>query len=262
MKALLFVQQTPSGPRVAPAAQLVGALLALTLVCAATFFAVSSLAYEWRWSSVARYQTKFLEGWLVTLAISAAALGLSSFFGGLAAAAQRSAFVPLRSLSSLYVVAVRGTPLLVQILILYYIFADALGIGNRYLAGVLILSLFSGAYLCEIFRSGIETVGRAQLLSAKSIGLTEYQTFRYVVLPQALRHSLPAIAGQFANLVKDSSLLSVIAVSEFTLNAQEVNALTLSTFEGFLPLALGYLALTLPIMGLARYFEKRLRFAT
>ncbi len=133
---------------------------------------------------------------------------------------------------------------------------------NRYLVGISIMAVFTGAYIAEILRAGIESVGKSQLLSAKGIGFTPYQTYRYVVFPQALRRSLPALAGQFANLIKDSSLLSIIAISEFTLNAQEVNAFTYSAFESFFPLAIGYLALTLPIMRYARVLEKRMQFET
>ncbi len=147
-------------------------------------------------------------------------------------------------------------------LLFFYVVADAAGIQNRYVVGIAIMAIFSGAYISEILRAGIEGVGKSQLLSAKAIGFTEYQTFRYVIAPQALRSSLPALAGQTANLIKDSSLLSVIAISEFTLNAQEVNAITYSSFESFFPLAIGYLILTLPIMRLSRSIENRLRFET
>ncbi|MBK1876340.1 amino acid ABC transporter permease [Pelagicoccus mobilis] len=234
--------------------------LALSFLCLLAFAAFASLDYNWNWSSVYKYRTKFIEGWLVTVGVSAAALITSCLIGGISALATRSRFLPLRYLFKIYVEVTRGTPLLVQMLMIFYVFADAIHLENRYIVGILILSLFSGAYVSEIFRAGIESVGSSQLLSAKSIGFTPYQTFRYVVFPQALRRSLPALAGQFANLIKDSSLLSIIAISEFTLNAQEVNTSTLSAFESFFPLAIGYLILTLPIFHLSRRLEKQLAF--
>ena len=157
---------------------------------------------------------------------------------------------------------IRGTPLLVQILVFFYVVADAFGVGDRYVVGVLTLSIFSGAYISEIIRAGIESVGESQLESARAIGLTRVQIYRYVVFPQVTRLVLPPLTGQFASLIKDSSLLSIIAVSEFTLNAQEVNAFTYSTLESYLPLALGYLVLTLPISLVSRSLEQRFRYAT
>src|SRR5258706_11537526 len=128
----------------------------------------------------------FLSGWLTTVLISLAALGLSTAIGLCFALAQRNHFLPLRYFSKIYVETVRGTPLLVQILIFFYVVADAFGVSNRYLVGVLTLSFFSGAYISEIIRAGIESVGKSQLESAKAIGLTRVQTYRYIVFPQAL----------------------------------------------------------------------------
>nr|WP_281384220.1 amino acid ABC transporter permease [Pelagicoccus albus] len=241
-------------------AQAFSFLIALSLLCSLAFAAFASLEYHWNWSSVFKYKTKFLEGWLITVWVSSAALLASCLIGAISALATRSRILPLRYFFKLYVEITRGTPLLVQILLIFYVFADAVHLENRYVVGILILSLFSGAYVSEIFRAGIESVGSSQLLSAKSIGFTPYQSFRYVIFPQALNRSLPALAGQFANLIKDSSLLSIIAIGEFTLNAQEVNTSTLSAFESFFPLALGYLILTLPIFHLSRRLEKRLSF--
>ena len=235
------------------------AILFLSLVLYASF---SALEYQWNWESALRYKKKFSDGWIATLWISALSLFFAFLIGFLATLCSRARFLPVRYLSMIYVELTRGTPLLVQIFFFFYVVADAAGIQNRYVVGIAIMAIFSGAYISEILRAGIEGVGKSQLLSAKAIGFTEYQTFRYVIAPQALRSSLPALAGQTANLIKDSSLLSVIAISEFTLNAQEVNAITYSSFESFFPLAIGYLILTLPIMRLSRSIENRLRFET
>jgi len=225
-------------------------------------FAFSQLHYGWNWEAIWQYRNKFLQGWLMTLAISAASLLVSLIIGLLAALARRSAFLPVRYSAVLYVEIVRGTPLLVQILILFYVVANAFGMENRYLVGVLALSLFAGAYLAEMIRSGIESIRDSQLESARAIGLTRGQTYHYVIFPQLVRQLAPPLTGQFASIIKDSSLLSIIAVSEFTLNAQEVNAFTYSTLESYLPLALGYLLLTLPISLLSRVMERRFHFAT
>jgi polar amino acid transport system permease protein len=242
--------------------RIVGILLALLLLAVVFSFAFSRLQYGWDWAAVYRYRQKFITGWLVTLAISAASLVASLVTGLAAALAQRSPFLPLRYLGKLYIEIIRGTPLLVQILVFFYVVADAFGVGNRYAVGILTLALFAGAYISEIIRAGIESIGESQLESARAIGLTRWQTYRYVIFPQVMRRILPPLAGQFASLIKDSSLLSIIAVNEFTLNAQEVNAFTYSTLESYLPLAIGYLALTLPISLLSRYLEGKFRYAS
>jgi polar amino acid transport system permease protein len=231
-------------------------------VAAVFSFSFHHLAYHLRWESIYPYRWMFLQGWLTTIWISAAALVLSIFAGLCSALAQRSPFLPLHYLAKIYVELVRGTPLLVQILIFFYVVADALGVNNRYLVGVLTLAFFSGAYISEIFRAGIESIGNSQLDSARAIGLTRGQTYRYVIFPQAFRQTLPPLAGQFVSLVKDSSLLSIISISEFTWNAQAVNARTFSTLESYLPLACGYLILTLPISIWTRRLEQRHRFDT
>ena len=235
------------------------ACLLLALLC---FFSFSQLRYNWNWATVGGYSNFFWRGWLNTLKISVLALVLSTFIGLIAALARRSGFLILRSLSRLYVELVRGTPLLVQISFAFYVIADAFHFQNRFTVGLLTLSLFSGAFISEIIRGGIESVGTSQLESARAIGLTRFQTYQYVIFPQAIRMILPALAGMFANLIKDSSLLSVISIEEFTWNAQQVSALTYSNFECYIPLALGYLVLTLPITLWTQWLEKRTRYET
>ncbi len=257
MKNLLVSRAAP----VALAARIASWSLVALLVCALFYFAFSELRYGWNWEAIWRYRQKLLQGWLMTVAISAAALFASLLIGLLTALARRSSWLPLRYLAMLYVETARGTPLLVQILILFYVVANAFGVDNRYFVGVLALSLFAGAYLAEMIRSGIESIRDSQLESARAIGLTRAQTYRYVIFPQVVRQLLPPLTGQFASLIKDSSLLSIIAVSEFTLNAQEVNAFTYSTLESYLPLAAGYLLLTLPISLASRLLERRFHYA-
>ena len=230
----------------------------VALLTAALFtFAFNQLHYGWNWPAIWAYRQKFVQGWLMTVAISAAALLVSVLIGVVTALARRARFLPLRYAAALYVEAVRGTPLLVQILILFYVVANAVGVENRYVVGVLTLSLFAGAYLAEMVRAGIESIRDSQLESARAIGLTRGQTYRYVIFPQVVRQLIPPLTGQFASIIKDSSLLSIIALNEFTLNAQEVNAFTYSTLESYLPLAAGYLLLTLPISLASRILERK-----
>ena len=262
MPSLLTFLLAPSDGRPVERAACVVAWSFVALLTAALFtFAFNQLHYGWNWPAIWAYRQKFVQGWLMTVAISAAALLVSVLIGVVTALARRARFLPLRYAAALYVEAVRGTPLLVQILILFYVVANAVGVENRYVVGVLALSLFAGAYLSEMIRAGIESIRDSQLESARAIGLTRGQTYRYVIFPQVVRQLIPPLTGQFASIIKDSSLLSIIALNEFTLNAQEVNAFTYSTLESYLPLAAGYLLLTLPISLASRILERKFHYA-
>jgi polar amino acid transport system permease protein len=261
LRFLVAADPAAASPPSAPVRAL-NCIIAALLISLVFYLSFHHLAYRLRWASVYQYRAMFLAGWLTTLVISLAALVTSTLVGLFLALAQRTRFLPLRYLSKICIEVARGTPLLVQILIFFYVVADALGVSNRYLVGILTLSFFSGAYIAEIIRAGIESVGKTQLESAKAVGLTRWQTYRHVIFPQALRQTLPPLAGQFVSLVKDSSLLSIISISEFTWNAETVNARTFSTLESYIPLAIGYLVLTLPISIWTRRLEKRHQYET
>lgn len=259
----LFV--APSGPGSDPAPWSVHAFNALLVflgVTALFVFAFSRSIYGWDWGSIASYWPLLVRGWIVTLAISVVALLLSVALGSATALARRSRILPLRHLAGLYVELVRGTPLLIQILVLYYVVAHAFGVDQRYAMGTLALALFTGAYIGEVIRAGIDGVGASQIESARAVGFTPLQIYRHIVLPQATRQILPALAGQFVSLVKDSSLLQIIAITELTFSAQQVAANTFSKLEAYLLLVPGYLILTLPISLWSRRLERRLHYET
>lgn len=235
-----------------------GGLLAaiLALVCWTT---LASAAQQG--STFWNYREVFWRGWLLTLEIAAISFVASTLLGLLAALGKRSSILLIRYLSAGYVEIVRGMPLLVLIFVVYYVVFKQVTEGRFYI-GVLALSLFSGAYMAEIFRAGIESIGASQRESARAIGLTSIQTYRLIIFPQALRHSLPAFTGQLASLIKDSSLLSVIGLAEYTYSAQQVFNTTYATVESFLPLALGYMILTIPLSLWSKRLEKSLRYET
>jgi polar amino acid transport system permease protein len=237
-------------------------LVALTLVVGIIAASAIKLTSVAGWEAVWEYRLLLIQGWWLTVGLSLASLFGSTILGMLLALGRRCRWAPVRDICRIYVEMIRGTPLLVQILILYYGVFDQVGLENRFVAGVLILSGFSGAYISEIIRAGIESIGKSQIESARAIGFTTAQTYRYVIFPQALRQSLPPIAGQFASLVKDSSLLSIIALAEFTQCAQQVASFTFSQLESYFPLAIGYLVLTLPISLWTQSLEKKLKFET
>jgi polar amino acid transport system permease protein len=247
---------------ISPLARVVSFTLALALLGFVYFAAFYFLDYRWAWQPVWNYRALFWQGWLATLGISALAIPLSVALGLVFALARRAPFLPLRDFSRLFVEITRGTPLLVQIFFYWYIFGQQLSRDYRFLAGALILAAFSGAYISEVIRAGIESIGRSQLESARAIGLTRFQTYRHVILPQAIRQILPPLAGQCASIIKDSSLLSVLGLGEFTQAAGEVNSFTYSAFESYLPVALGYLVLTLPISLWTQRLERSAHYDT
>jgi len=228
-------------------------------VCSGAFY---FLSIHWAWGPVFKYWRLFWQGWLSTLGLSGLALPLSCLIGLIFAAARRSGFLPLRDFARIYVELTRGTPLLVQIYFYWYVFGQNLSRDYRFLSGALVLSLFEGAYISEIIRSGIESVGKSQWDSGKAIGFTRWQIYRHVVFPQAIRRILPPLAGQFATIIKDSSLLSVLGIEEFTLAAGEVNSFSFSVFESYAIVTIGYLILTLPILLWTQAMERRSQFET
>jgi polar amino acid transport system permease protein len=216
------------------------------------------------WSGVWKFRVDLWRGWTTTVGIVSAALVLSILFGFVLALCKRSYFLPLRYTAHVLVETLRCIPLLVLIYLIWYGFEGALGIGNnwRFVSAVLILTIFESAYICEIFRAGIESVGKTQIESARAIGFTRTQTYRYVIIPQAFRQVLPPLVGQLVTVIKDSSLLSVIAINELTQSAQQVSATNYDNLETYFALAVGYLVLTVPISIWSRWLERRFKYET
>lgn len=238
----------------------IAAIGVFVAVVAFFWFAFASLKYNWEWDRLWERREPLFKSWLFTVLISALALIVSVVMGVLLVAGQRSGILALIGICRGYVEIVRGTPLLVQILIVYYVVFSALGLSNSTVAGVTTLAFFSAAYLAEIFRGGIDSVARTQVDAARAVGFTRLQIYRYVIFPQAMRRVLPGVAGEFVNLVKNSSLLMIISVTEFTKETYDFFSSTYKAFEGFIMLGIGYLLLTLPITYLTYYLEKKFRY--
>jgi len=194
--------------------------------------------------------------WL-TLKLSALSL-LFALVIGVVAGLGRVAHNPAaRALAATYVETIRGTPLLVQIFIFYFFVGTVLDL-SAFTAGVAALAVFTGAYVAEIVRAGIEAVPKGQMEAARSLGLSYAQAMRHVVLPQAFRKALPPLAGQFINLIKDSSLVSVMALTDLTKAGREVVSSTFSPFEVWFTVAAMYLLLTGALSLWVRRLEGRL----
>lgn len=160
--------------------------------------------------------------------------------------------------ATIYVQFLRGTPLLVQIFILYFGLPSALNINlNPYVAGILALGLNSGAYVAEIVRSGIQSIEPGQMEAARSLGMTHTMAMSLVILPQAVRRILPPIGNEFVLLLKDSSLVSVIALPELLFNGKLIASRTYDYFSMYIGVALVYLVLTWGASQIMGYIERR-----
>lgn len=201
-------------------------------------------------------------GFLMTIYLSSASLIISLIIGILSAIGYSSRVLFIRYLCRSYVVIIRGTPLIMQIYLFFYIIGTALGINSRFVAGVMILSIFEGAYISEIIRGSILALDPMQLEIAKAVGFTKKQTLKNVILPQLFLQTLPALTGQFASIIKDSSLLSMIAVIELTQTIKEISATNLKLFESYLFLGFLYLCLTLPITFISKALERKFKDET
>lgn len=204
-------------------------------------------------------------GALYTIWITAIAVSLGVIIGMFVGMIRLSSNIILRGLSRIYVDCIRGTPLLVQILLIYIGIPNLLYAltGNQmpinvYVAGIAACGLNSGAYVAEIVRSGIQSIDRGQTEAARSLGMTQVQTMRHIILPQAIKRVIPPLGNEFIAMLKDTSLLSVIGVEELTRKGQLFIAVTFAPFPVYLGILLMYLVMTLSISQLVAFAERRL----
>ncbi|TDQ43017.1 amino acid ABC transporter permease [Aureibacillus halotolerans] len=165
-------------------------------------------------------------------------------------------------LASIYIEIVRGTPMLAQIFFIYFGISEATGINlDKTTTGVIVIAINAGAYLAEIFRAGIQSVDKGQMEAGRSLGLTHNQTMRQIIWPQALKLIIPPYGNQFIISLKDTSLLSAIAVGELLYNAKQFAATDFSYFETFALVCVFYLIITIPSSILLRRYERRIERA-
>jgi polar amino acid transport system permease protein len=204
--------------------------------------------------------------WL-TLQISIIATIAGILIGIIGGIARLSSNPTLKWTTIVYVEIIRGSPLMVQILIWYFVFgtvindllaANGLGRLPAFWYGVASLACFAGAYVTEIVRAGIQSIHRGQTEAARSLGMSYAQSMRHIILPQALRRILPPLAGQFISLIKDSSLLGIIAIRELTKAAREIVSASLQPFEVYFLAAILYLVLTFTLSMAVQKLEKRM----
>lgn len=235
----------------------------MTLLAWAVLHGAETMGYNWQWYRVSRFLIlpdgspgPLLLGAGITLMVS----GLG--FLGAAALALATALVRLsgslvgRALARAYLELIRNTPLLVQIFFIYFVLGPSLGI-ERLTAAVLALTLFEGAYASEIIRAGILAIPRGQWEAALSLGMSRSSIYVQVILPQALRNILPPLTSQGVSLIKDSALVSTIAIYDLTMHGQAIVAETFLSFEIWFVVAAIYLFFTGTLSVLAKLLEKR-----
>ncbi|VBB05504.1 amino acid abc transporter permease protein 3-tm domain [Lucifera butyrica] len=194
----------------------------------------------------------------VTVKITVLSVGFGLLIGMFAGMARLSKIWMVRVAASVYVDFIRGTPLLVQIFIIY--FALPMVVGRQidpFIAAITACSINSGAYIAEIFRAGIQSIDNGQMEAGRSLGMTWGQTMQYVILPQAFKRIIPPLGNEFIAMLKDSSLVSVIGFEELTRRGQLIIARTYASFEIWLTVAFIYLVMTLTISRLVDYLERR-----
>jgi polar amino acid transport system permease protein len=224
--------------------------------------------YYWQWFRIPQFLYKFedgqfvagpvLKGLKITLNLAWVSLILTYIIGLVTALMRLSNSLLARGIARVYLEITRNTPLLIQIFFMYFVVAPILDI-DRFVAGVLALSLFEGSYASEIYRSGIVAVNKGQWEASYTLGLSTYQNYRYIILPQAIRRILPPLTSQAVSLIKDSSLVSVIAIYEMTMQANEIASETFLVFEIFFTIAAIYLVLAITLSQIIAYFERRYR---
>ena len=256
-RKLFFVQDDGKADRLGA---LLNFCMVIGLLVIVFWLSLGAINVRLEFGFLGQFRLRIWDGFWMTIGISAASLVLSLLIGILSAAGCSSSLLFLRYFCSVYVKFIRGTPLIMQIYLFFYIIGTAWGVENRFAAGVIILSIFEGAYISEIIRGSLLSLEESQLEAARAVGFTQRQTLRYVILPQLVTRTLPALTGQFASIIKDSSLLSMIAVIELTQTIREITAVNFRMFECYLLLGFLYLCLTLPISFVSKRLERRFQY--
>lgn len=207
-----------------------------------------------------------LQGLKVTLIISLLSIAIGMVIGLISCLMGLSKFKVFNAISAVYVWLIRGTPMIVQAFIVYYgipIIVQQFNpsfVISEFLAGTITLSLNAGAYLSEIFRSGIQAVDKGQIEASRSLGIGSTKTMMKVVLPQAFKITIPSIVNQFIITIKDTSILSVISLAELCNQAKQYSASTYRFFEIYIIVGLCYLAIISALMVLSKFVEKKISY--
>ena len=218
--------------------------------------------------SAFRYFQLFEEGLVCTVTLSFLTVIFGFILALVLALMRMSSITPLRLVATTYVEVFRATPLMVQLFLVYYVLLADISLPafklfgiirfERLVPGVIALALNSAAYLSEIIRSGIQSIDGGQTEAARSLGLTSAQNMRYIVLPQAIKNILPAIANEFVTIIKESSICWTIGVQEIMSAVNSIKAATYTVGEAAIIAACVYFLLTFPTSKIIEYFERKM----
>ncbi|WP_044007121.1 amino acid ABC transporter permease [Jannaschia sp. CCS1] len=231
-----------------------------------SYTGAQNMGYNWQWSRVPQFLWTFtddgfqlgeiFQGLGVTLQLSATAFALATVLGLLVALLRLSDLVIGSAVAVAFLEFNRNIPLLVLLYLFYYVLGPIFGF-DRYWASVLTLAVFHSVLISEIFRAGINAVATGQWEAAKSIGMSQGQTYRYIILPQSVRFMLPPMFGEVVHLIKSSAIVSVIAVAELTTIGRNIISDTFLSFEIWFTVALVYMAITLILSVGVSFLERR-----
>ncbi|HHW5634160.1 TPA: ABC transporter permease subunit [Staphylococcus aureus] len=208
---------------------------------------------------ISKYGSFFLKGIKITILISLIGVALGSILGAFVALMKLSKIKIISWIASIYIEILRGTPMLVQVFIVFFGITAALGLDiSALVCGTIALVINSSAYIAEIIRAGINAVDKGQMEAARSLGLNYRQTMKSVIMPQAIKNILPALGNEFVTLIKESSIVSTIGVGEIMFNAQVVQGISFDPFTPLIVAAALYFVLTFVLTGIMNMIEGRL----
>jgi len=239
----------------------------MALIIYAAYTGAQGIGYNWQWYRVPQF---FYEvdsngfswgdiprGLVGTLVIAALSFVISIAMGGIIAGLRLSRLIVGRAFSNVFIELIRNLPLLVLLYLCYYVLGPIFGL-DRFVASVLCLALYQSAPISEVFRAGVLAVARGQWEAAHTVGLNRYETYRFVILPQALRLMLPPLTGEAIHMIKNSAIVSVIAVVELTTIGRNIISDTYMSFEIWFTIAAVYMVVTVILSAFVSYLEKRL----
>ncbi|BCS87040.1 amino acid ABC transporter permease [Pseudodesulfovibrio sediminis] len=259
----------PPSPSRIPASVLIDTAKYIAVMAAVAILlsiGTQRLGYNWQWYRIPQYLGQFtdegfrwgllMQGLGVTFQITSISLLLMLMIGLGTALMRMTNSWAARGVARCYMEIIRNTPLLIQIFFIYFVLAPILGVSGFWSA-IIALSLFEGAYASEIFRAGITSINKGQWEAAKSLGMSSAPMYRHIILPQAIRRVLPPLTSQAVSLIKDSALVSTVAILDLTQQGRMIDAETFLTFEIWFTVAAIYLVITLILSGIVRILEQR-----
>ena len=197
------------------------------------------------------------KGFINTIIISILVLILSIIFGFVLYLLSKSSFLVFKYISNSFSVIIFGTPTLVFFIVVYYFIASPLNLRNRFIAGIIAFTLFMGPYMRNAFIGAMKSIDDTQYQAMKVLGFTPYQKYRYIILPQLAKVIVPPMISNLAIIIKGSSLLNFIGVEELYNQITTIQSRTYAVVEGYLVMFILYLMITIPLIMLAKYFEKK-----